>query len=484
MSERGISPEQAQETLALRQLALRDLGVWGQLAQEEDGERPGTHHRLLNKKLMALERGEIARLMVIMPPGSAKTRYCSILFPAWFMARRRNRKVILASYSAALAESNNGKMNARVQDKGHWLGIRADSHAVARWNTDNGGEVLAAGVDGPITGFRADLMIIDDPVKNETDVDSEKKRDDVFKWYFSAVSSRLKAGKKATATRPEERGGAVIVVMTRWHQDDLAGRLLASDRERWELVHLPAEAGEDDPLGREPGAMLWDDDPEYDYGQILREAKADLQKNGMMRVWNALYQGNPLPGEGALFERAKMPPVLLARPAAGRWVRAWDLAATAKTSARNPDWTAGILLGMVEGRIVVADVVRFRGGPAEVKQRIRDTARADGRHVVVTLPQDPGQAGVAQVQDLVGALSGFTVKAIRPTGDKSTRAAPFASQWNVGNVTLVQGPWNAAYVDELCSFPAGQFDDQVDASADGYSAISTTGRARIQRLGY
>src|SRR5579871_4793001 len=99
----------------MRQLAQEQLGVWCQLACEDEGEKPGTHHRLLNRKLMAVERGEIPRLMGIMPPGSAKTKYCSILFPPWFMSRRKNRKVILASYAAALAEVNNGRMNAVLE---------------------------------------------------------------------------------------------------------------------------------------------------------------------------------------------------------------------------------------------------------------------------------------------------------------------------------------------------------------------------------
>jgi predicted phage terminase large subunit-like protein len=471
--------------LAKRELAHRHLGVWCQLASEDEGERPGTHHALLNRHLEAVERGDISRLMVIMPPGSAKTRYGSILFPCWFMARKPNRKVIMASYAAALAEVNNSKMNAVMEDKGHWLGVKPTSHAASHWKTDNGGESKAAGVDGPITGFRADCMIIDDPVKNETDVDSEAKRDAVFKWYWSAVNTRLKAGKKASAAGGVSTGGAVILIMTRWHQDDLAGRLLAGDRSRWTVLHLRAEAkeGEVDPLGREPGQMLWDDDSEYDYGQILRDAKADLQKNGMMRVWNALYQGDPMPGEGALFDAGKLI-IVDAAPAGGRVVRSWDLAATAKVGARNPDWTVGAKMRKFEDRIYIEDVERFRGRPDEVKQRIRKTAMRDGHHVRIALPQDPGQAGVAQVQDLTGMLSGFTVKAVRPTGDKSTRAAPFASQVNVGNVYLVAGPWNAAFIDELASFPAGTFDDQVDAAADGLSALASVGTARVQKLGY
>jgi len=488
----AVSPAVADETLGLRELARRHLGVWCQLASEEEGEKPGTHHRLLNKKLEAVERGEISRLMVIMPPGSAKTRYGSILFPPWFMSRKKNRKVILASYAAALAEVNNGKMNAVLEDKGHWLGMRPTSHAVNHWQTDNGGEVKAAGVDGPITGFRADLMIIDDPVKNETDVDSETKRDNVFKWYWSAVNSRLKAGKKATKDRPAQPGGAVILIMTRWHQDDLAGRLLAGDKEGWDVLHLCAEAEEKypDPLGRQVGEMLWDDDPEYDFGSVLRRTKADLQKQGMMRVWRALYQGDPMPGEGALFDVKKLG-LVDAAPAGGRTVRSWDLAATAKTGSRNPDWTVGVKMRKFEDRIYILDVVRFRGRPDEVERRIKQTAWKDGRHVHIALPQDPGQAGVAQIAHLTAALDGYTVKAVRPTGDKSTRAAPLASQVNVGNVSLVsdallpaEEKWNLSFIDELGSFPAGTFDDQVDAAADAHAALATVGTARVQHLGY
>ncbi len=480
--------------MAQQDLAREHFGVWCQLALRDNDEKPAPHHWLLIKALEGVERGDISRLAVIMPPGAAKTTYSTVLFPPWFLARKKGRKVILASYSASLAEVNNGKTHRIVEDYGHWLGLGCRTDAVSHWQTDNDGEIKAAGVDGPITGFRADLLVIDDPVKNEHDVDSELRRDNVFKWYWSAVNTRLKAGKKATKTRPAEPGGAVVVVMTRWHEDDLLGRLLLNDRERWTVLHLPAEALEPDPkrhrgpdpLGRKPGEMLWDGDENYDYGETLRRAKEDLFKNGGQRTWQSLYQGDPLPGEGALFDVKRVTRCAAEDvPAGGLTVRSWDFAATAKVGTRNPDWTVGVKMKKApDGRCYVLDVKRFRGRPEEIERELLATARADGTAVRILLPQDPAQAGVWQVQHLTRLLSGFDVKAMKPSGNKSTRAAPFAAQVNAGNVWAVQAPWVAPYLDELGAFPAGTYDDQVDASADAFAGLGSTGIMKLFRLGY
>ena len=164
-------------------------------------------------------------------------------------------------------------------------------------------------------------------------------------------------------------------------------------------------------------------------------------------------------------------------------VRAWDLAATGP-EGRDPDWTVGVkLMRDTEGRFVVLDVVRLRGGPAQVEAAIRSAAAADGTEVAIGLPQDPGQAGRAQVAYLARQLAGWRVVASPETGAKETRAMPVASQVDAGNVALRHAGWNRDFLEELAEFPNGRKDDQVDALSRAFSMlVSAAGPARFARL--
>jgi predicted phage terminase large subunit-like protein len=161
-------------------------------------------------------------------------------------------------------------------------------------------------------------------------------------------------------------------------------------------------------------------------------------------------------------------------------VRAWDLASTDAIGGRDPDWTAGVRMRKdVSGRYVVTDVVRQRGGPHAIEQTIVNTASQDGRRVRVGLPQDPGQAGKAQVAWLTSKLAGYVVESSPESGSKETRAMPVASQVEVGNVAVVDGPWRRAFVDELGGFPSGAKDDQVDALSRAFTMLVATPTMRI-----
>jgi predicted phage terminase large subunit-like protein len=295
-------------------------------------------------------------------------------------------------------------------------------------------------------------------VKNREDADSDRYREKTWAWFTADLRTRLKPG------------GRIVVIMTRWHEDDIGGRLIAQQGDRWKVLKLPAQALEDDPLGREPGEWLWADDS-YGYGSELRKVRSEYEDSGAMRDWQALYQQDPRPGEGALF-KAAMIDTLPVAPAGRHIARAWDLAATKQTGTRDPDWTVGVkLMRTNDGRFVVLDVVRLRGGPDEVEEVIVRTAKQDGNAVRIGLPQDPGQAGKQQVLYLTRKLVGFSVDSSPETGDKATRAAPVASQVNVGNFAVVQGPWNRPFIDELAGFPSGVKDDQVDALSRAFSMV-------------
>lgn len=431
---------------------------WCEHALAPLGQTPAPHHRLLIRELERVASGATKRLMVCMPPGSAKSTY-AILFVAWFLARMPRAKIIGASHTADLAERFSRTAQDVIRDNTDILGFRLARESVQDWDTSSRGEYKAAGVGGPITGRRADLVIIDDPVKGRAQADSEIERENTWNWYRANLRTRL---------RP---GASIVLIMTRWHEDDLGGRLLDTQRHLWRVVSLPAQAIEGDPLGRSPGEWLWDGDPKYGYADELRSVLAEAEASGGMRDWQSMYQQDPRPGEGALFKVA-MIGAIEAEPASWRWLRAWDLAATEDVGTANPDWTVGVKMGKgPDGQFVVADVVRVRGGPDVVERLIKATADRDGKSVRISLPQDPGQAGKSQVLYLTRKLVGYTVESSPETGDKSTRAAPLASQMNVGNVAIVRGSWNAPYLDELSTFPSGSKDDQVDASSRAFNGL-------------
>jgi hypothetical protein len=201
---------------------------------------------LLLHHLTELANGRTDRLMVLMPPGSAKSTYASLLLPAWWLMRFPGHSIIAASHTQGLATHFGRAVRRLVRDNSETLGygLARDDQAAHRFRTDAGGEYFAAGLDGEITGRRADPVLIDDPIKSHAEADSATQRDAAWNWYRSELSTRLKPR------------GRIILIMTRWHTDDLGGRLLAADDD-WRVLKLPALAEADDPLGRKPGEALW-----------------------------------------------------------------------------------------------------------------------------------------------------------------------------------------------------------------------------------
>ena len=221
-----------------------ELMEWAETAIRGSDQKPARHHRLLMEELETLSRGDIDRLMVLMPPGSAKSTYASILLPAWWLARHPKDSIIAASHTAGLAEYFGRRARSAIADEERSLGYgigngdRANSH----WSTSSGGEYYAVGIRGAMIGRRADLAIIDDPIKSQAEADSAVHRDRIWEWFRSDLIPRLK---------PRAR---IVLIMTRWHQDDLCGRLLAQQGTgEWRCLTLPALAEERDLLNRPQG---------------------------------------------------------------------------------------------------------------------------------------------------------------------------------------------------------------------------------------
>ncbi len=437
-------------------VSVPSLLNWVHHALTPLGQAPARHHLFMLNKLEDIATGRIDRLMLLMPPGHSKSTFASKLFPAWWFARHPGTSIIAASHTADLASYFGRETRDLVREHGDFLGysIIKDDRGAARWRTTNRGDYYACGVRGPITGRRADLVLIDDPVRSHMEADSAGSRESLWNWYRSDLGTRLKPG------------GRVILIMTRWHQDDLGGRLLQNDPS-WTIVKLPAIADEDDPLGRRPGEALW---PEWESVEALDRKRT----SSGLRVWQAQFQQNPTSDIDALFAAARVQ-VLDHQPAIAREIRAWDLAATLASEGRDPDWTVGLKLAVTkDNHYLVTDIVRLRAGPTEVNNVIAATASQDGPSVTIGLPQDPGQAGKQQIAWLTARLAGHRVRASPETGSKLLRAQPAAAAVDAGMLSLLRAPWNRDFIEELRDFPQGRKDDQVDALSRAFSLVNET----------
>jgi predicted phage terminase large subunit-like protein len=426
------------------------------------------HCIILSDALQRVADGEIKRLMIFAPPRHGKSEIVSRLFSAYFLYRHPERWVGLTSYSAELAYTLSRNARDNYQRSGGKL--RDDASAVKHWETGQGGGLWAAGVGGPMTGKGWHLGIIDDPIKNAEDAASDTIRNKQKDWYGSTFYTREEPWSNTDAS------GALIVIQTRWHEDDLAGYLLdqetnGEEPERWHLINLPAIAEEPHVFPktctaetdwREPGEALC---PER---RPIEKLNKICQRIGQY-FFDALFQQRPSAKEGEFFKMGKVE-VIEAAPIGLRRCRGWDLAATKDAGA----FTAGALLGVdAKGVYYVLDINRGQWSADEVRAEIRATAFMDSQAVQIHLPQDPGQAGKDQAEQLIRHLAGFNVKAEPVSGAKETRAFSFAAQWNAGNVKLVNGEWVKAFREELRQFPRGKYKDQVDSASDAFNELAT-----------
>lgn len=405
------------------------------------------HHELLINRLEALERGEIHRLMVLMPPGSAKSTYASTLFPAWYMARNHGHALIAASHTAELAERFGRRVRNLLVEHSETLGVgvAADNAAAGRWETNRGGEYFSAGVGGSVTGRRADLVVVDDPVKSRQDADSELLSERAWDWWKADMFTRMKPGAK------------VVLIMTRWSENDLGGRLLddmETGGEPWEVLRLPMEAEPGDPLGRAIGEPLW---PEWFTDSMRRTAKRDA------RTWSALYQQAPAPDTGDYFRKDWLRPVPTLPPRESlRVFGASDYA----VSEGSGDWTVHVVLGVdSDDRLYVLDLWRDQASSDRWVEAFCDL-------VVQWKPigwaEETGQirAGIGPWLDRRSReRRAFVARTAFPTrGDKSVRAQSIRGRSALNGLYIpADAPWRAAFESELMSFPAGKHDDIVDA---------------------
>lgn len=401
------------------------------------------------QELEALERGEIDRLAFFLPPGSAKSTYTSVLYSPWFLANNPTAAIIAASHTQELAERWGRRVRNLITTQAPVLGLELseDNRAAGRWETAAGGEYFAAGVGGSVTGRRADLALIDDPIRGREDADSELIRDKQWEWYKFDLMTRMKPH------------GRVVLIQTRWHEDDLAARILADEGVveeggRWKVISLAMEAEANDPLGRAEGEPLW---PEWFTDKMRSDAKRDP------RLWSALYQQRPAPEEGDFFKAEwfktcdGLPPLETMRVYGGS-----DYA----VSADKGDYTVHAVVGMdPEGKMYLLDLWRKQAAPDVWVEAFCDLVK---QWKPMAWAEEQGQ-----IRSGVGPFlarrqqerQAYVYREVFPTrGDKAVRAQSFRGRMALEGLYVPFGaPWFPDLRSEMLSFPAGKHDDQVDA---------------------
>lgn len=397
------------------------------------------HHRVIADKLGAVERGEIDRLMIFMPPRHGKSELASRKFPAWYLGRNPSKQIIAASYNSDLARDFGRDVRNLVGEPEYraifnGVELSADSQAANRMHTNHGGMYIAAGVGTAVTGRGADVLLIDDPLKDREEADSERRRDTVWNWFRSTAYTRLMPG------------GAVVLIQTRWHEDDLAGRLLQQDGRKdeggqWDVLELPAI---------DNGRALW---PEWYPVSTLERIKAAIGP----REWSALYQQRPQPDEGTFFQRD--------------WFKEWEALPALRHYGTSDyavtdgggDWTVHTVWG-VDAAGAVYRVDQWKGQTTSdvwVEQKLDLIKRYKPLAWF-------GEGGVIQK-----AIEPMLRRRMRERGvfcrlewlpsvaDKPTRARSFQAMLASGRVYFER----EADLSEFLVFPAGKHDDEVDTAS-------------------
>ena len=433
-----------------------------------------------------VEAGHDRKLIIELPPRSGKTFMATQVAPAWMLSKHPDWPVIVSSYSGTLATSWTRQIRRWVEEGklGSAVTIPYDSRAASQWDTEQGGRMIARSVREGVTGEGAKVLVIDDPHKDFADAHSKVSRDQVWNWWLSVGSTRL------------HPPSLVIVIMTRWHSDDLVGRLLSDqypgDPADWEVIRLPAIAEENDQLGRTEGQPL--------YSPLIDETEqqaihrwADVKQSSGSYVWSALYQQRPAPATGGIFniedfrywttdpKLATQENVTLWDPSkatGGKWIDSWDLAFTGDTTS---DYVVGQRWTRQGPNRYLVDQ---RRGKWEFTQQIRQfkqwTQPEPINDRIGYRLVEKAANGAALINTLQQDIAG--IKPVKPTGSKQERAIAVTPEIESGHVYLPhpsQHSWVQDLIDELRDFPTGSHDDQIDALSQALWELRSSGRGHV-----
>ena len=411
--------------------------------------------KLTEGQLLKSDGTPYKRLLITMPPRHGKSELTSRYTPAWFIARNPRNRVILASYEADFAAEWGGKVRDLLAEHATFLGVHLNPTTKARdsWRTQAGGGMQTAGGKGAITGKGADLFIIDDPFKNDEEANSETIREKVFGMFRSTAFTRL------------EPGACVIIIQTRWHEDDLAGRVLRDQSDEWFHVDFPAVATHEDRLGRSPGDALWPERYDEDQLGVIKEAVGSY-------VWNALYQQNPfIEGGGILkpgeIQRYSLRDGVYHTGNGAKFVsqaKCWRFITidTAGTSKNYSDYSVAGVFDVTpdrEGLMVACE--RIKIDSSEHMKWLKELfSRYNPRFIGI----EKRSYGTTLLQNAVRA--GMRVRKLEADVDKVTRAYGASPLIETGRLQLPHAAiWLPDFEHELSAFPYGTHDDQVDVFA-------------------
>jgi predicted phage terminase large subunit-like protein len=455
------SADAARQEMARRELAKKHLLPF--ILRFNENYDAGWVHKDICDKLewfsAAVAAQESPRLMVFMPPRHGKSEIGSRSFPAWHLGNYPKHEFIGCSYGSDLANGFSRKVRDLVKDQAYSMvfpdtRVNKDSQSVENWLTTDGGGYAAAGVGGPITGRGAHVLVIDDPIKNRIDAESATNREAVWDWYTSTAYTRLAPG------------GGVLLILTRWHDDDLAGRLLRKmaegEGDEWVVVEYAAEAVTDELFRKKDEALH---PARYDEVALAR-----IKRAVGPRDWQALYQQNPTPDDGDYFNRdmfkwygsTDIPPY-----SEMNFYTAWDLAIGVK---EQNDYTVGITVGVDRhDRTYVVDVQRGHWGPLEIVERMLTVYKTwrpaitgvERGHIEMTLRP------FLEKRIREERLTSFYIEELNPgKRDKVARARSIQGRMQQGLVFFRKNcNITASLQAEMMRFPNGVHDDMVDAIA-------------------
>lgn len=492
--------------LAIRELNNRSFYhfvqyFWDQISTDE--LILNWHMEYLSKELqrvaerVAKKKPKKYDLIVNIPPGTSKTSLAIVLFPVWCWTRWHWFRFIASSYSGALSLESAELARDLIRSKKFKqvypeLEIKRDkdtksNYRIVKYENNKhhtkkplpkqGGNRYSTSVGGTLTGFHGHILLVDDPINPEQAV-SEKELQTANRWISQTLSTR----------KTDKKISTMIVIMQRLHENDPTGFLLSKGKKNIKHICLPGEISNyreqvkpEKLIGfynkeglLDPNRMPW---------EVLKEMEADLGQYG--------YAGQvgqkPTPPGGGMF-KTDMFSIIDHLPPEVNWIRTvryWDKAGTAKKDNPNAAFTAGVKMLKVQARysdeptFIILDVKRGQWSSEVRETIIRATAEADGKDCFIGIEQEPGSGGKESVLNSIRRLSGFSVKADRPTGDKIYRADPYSVQVNYGNVYLLRGDWNKVFIDEHEHFPLGTYKDQVDAAAGAFNMLTGKKEAKV-----
>ena len=471
---KSLSPEQQREILALldeledaeKKAAARESFL-GFISMAWPSFIEGRHHKIMADAFERVANGELKRLIINMPPRHTKSEFASYLLPAWFLGRFPEKKIIQTAHTAELSVGFGRKVRNLVDSEDFKavfpaVSLRSDSKAAGRWSTNKGGEYFAIGVGGAVTGKGADLLIIDDPHSEQEGQSADPGVfDKVYEWYTSGPRQRL------------QPGGAIIVVMTRWHKRDLTGQILKSSLQRqgsdeWEVIEFPAIMPSGEPLW----PQFW---PKPELEALRNELPASK--------WNAQYQQNPTSEEGALVKREwwreweKDVP-----PPCEFIIQSWD---TAFLKTQRSDFSActtwGVFYhpdddGRAQPNIILLDAYKERLEFPELKKKAYEHW-ADWQPDAFIV--EAKAAGTPLIFEL--RAMGIPVSEYTPSrgNDKIARVNAVADLFASGTVWAPATRFAEEVIEEFASFPAGEHDDLVDSSTQALLRFRQGGFLRL-----